>query len=517
LLDLTASQTQPSAERARPPRQTICVDADQRGCVVRHDGHPHVDDGAALTLVGEVRRATAQQAGHDAFAHGAAVAPGVGTLHLARGPCARRVSLAQQPQDVLRRGRRGQGLDGVRDPHGEHPLVRQCCTQGDIIARQIAGHLSSPAFIAHQQLVAVPTLVGVGQAERATLTATVTVTNTSTQLLVGVLTGDVRNEGSKRSVLATAPAAPVRLLPGATAEITLTATIPEPTLWDFDHPHLYRWVATLRPADGPILHTTDETFGVRTIELRAAGLYLNGEPVRLVGLTRHADSPAHGLADPVKVMAADFADLKRMNAVLSRPAHYPQADFILGYSDRHGLLLIPEIPAWQLSAAQLAHPRIRRLARQQLREMIRSQANHPTVWAWSLGNEFASDTPAGHAFVRELMAMAKALDPTRPVGFVSNRLGDRPWGDAWAVLREAYAPAVLDAVRMSPVSGRTRRATVALRSRGPVEHDLPAYTLHGYRLEWRVAAPDEPSAFAHGVIVLPTLPPGATWSGTSVR
>jgi hypothetical protein len=74
--------------------------------------------------------------------------------------------------------------------------------------------------------------------------------------------------------------------------------------------------------------------------------------------------------------------------------------------------------------------------------MIRSYANHPSVWAWSLGNEFASKTPAGHAFVRELMAVAKALDPIRPVGFASNRLRDRPWADATAltdvVLMNAY-------------------------------------------------------------------------------
>jgi beta-glucuronidase len=458
-----------------------------------------------------------------------------------------------------------------------------------------------------------------------------------------VLTGDVRAEDRGRAALVTAPTAPVHLPPGASGELTLTATIPEPALWHFDHPHLYRWAATLRATSGQVLHTADETFGVRTLERRDARLYLNGEPVRLVGLTRHADSPAHGLAEPVRVMAADFADLKRLNAVLSRPAHYPQADVLLEYADRHGLLLIPEIPAWQLSEAQLADPRIRLLARQQLREMIRAQGNHPAVWAWSLGNEFASDTPAGHAFVRELMAVAKALDPTRPVGFVSNRLGHHPWADAtaltdlvlmnayygtwsgpkaqlgpaldtihatwpdkpviiseygfaprwewihrrasadlsqyyalaperasdaeaadhlrqqliseqlpvfrsrpfiagtifftyqdhrtpnelmmgvvdawrrrrgsWAVLREAYAPAVLDAVQVSSASGGTQRATVTLRARGPVERDLPAYTLQGYRLEWTVAASDRRSVFAQGVLPLPTLPPGTTWSG----
>ena len=511
------------------------------------------------------------------------------------------------------------------------------------IVREVALHLSSRAFMAQQRLVATPTLVDVGRAETATLTATVTVTNASAQALEGLLTGDVRNDAGGPSVLTATPATAVHLPPGASQEITLTAMLTDPVLWHFDRPHLYRWEATLRAIDGPTLHTADETFGVRAITLRHARLYLNGEPVRLVGLTRHADSPAHGLAEPISVMAADFADLKRLNAVLSRPAHYPQADWILDYADRHGLLLIPELPAWQLSPAQLSHPRIRRLARQQLREMIRSQANHPAVLAWSLGNEFASDTAAGHAFVRELMALAKTLDPGRPVGFVSNRLGHRPWADAtaltdlvlmnayygtwsgpkerlgpaldaihatwpdkpviiseygfaprwewvhrraggdpsqfyalppermldamaadqprqqliheqlpvfrsrpfvagaifftyqdhrtpnelmmgvvdaqrrrrgsWAVLREAYAPAVLDAVRISPAAAGRQRATVLLRARGPVGDDLPAYTLRGYRLEWAVAATEGQRVFAQGGVDLPTLPPGAIWSG----
>ena len=458
-----------------------------------------------------------------------------------------------------------------------------------------------------------------------------------------MLTGEVCHETGGPSVLIATPATAIHLPPGASQEITLTAMLSDPMLWHFDHPHLYRWETTLRAIDGPIFHTADETFGVRAIELRGARLYLNGEPVRLVGLTRHADSPAYGLAEPVTVIAADFSDLKRLNAVLSRPIHYPQADSVLDYADRHGLLLIPEIPVWQLSATQLAHPRIRMLARQQLREMIRSHANHPAVWAWSVGNEFASDTAAGHDFVREMIAVAKALDPTRPVGFASNRLGYQPWADAttltdivminayfgtwsgpkaelgpaldaihatwpdkpviiseygfaprwewihpraggdvsqyyaisperasdstaadhlrqqlireqlpvfrsrpfvagaifftyqdhrtpnelmmgvvdaqrqrrdsWVMLREAYAPAVLDAVRMSSAADGTRRATVIVHTRGPVESDLPAYTLQGYQLAWTVAAPEGQTVFAEGIIGLPTLPPGSTWSG----
>ena len=127
---------------------------------------------------------------------------------------------------------------------------------------------------------------------------------------------------------------------------------------------------------------------MRLIELRQAQLYLNSEPVRLIGLTRHADSSEHGLAETITVMSADYAELKALNTVLSRPAHYPQAKFVLGYADRSGIPLIPEVPARQLSAAQLDAPQMRELIRQQLRQMITAQCNHPSVrasgvWAMS--------------------------------------------------------------------------------------------------------------------------------------
>ena len=50
--------------------------------------------------------------------------------YLGRGPYAVQVRLVQDPEDVLRRGRRGEGIDGFRDPYGEHPLCVQRLTQG---------------------------------------------------------------------------------------------------------------------------------------------------------------------------------------------------------------------------------------------------------------------------------------------------------------------------------------------------------------------------------------------------
>jgi hypothetical protein len=166
------------------------------------------------------------------------------------------------------------------------------------------------------------------------------------------------------------------------------------------------------------------------VELKDSRFYLNGEPVRLVGLTRHADSPWHGLAESMTLMAQDYDDLKALNMVFSRPVHYPQHEFILDYCDRLGILLIPEVPAWQLTEHQMQSEQMRELEKQQLREMIHAAFNHPSVWAWSVGNEYDSSTEGGHEFTRDMIAYVKGLDPTRPVGFASNRLDRQPALDA---------------------------------------------------------------------------------------
>jgi beta-galactosidase len=72
---------------------------------------------------------------------------------------------------------------------------------------------------------------------------------------------------------------------------------------------------------------------------------------------------------------------------------------------------------------------------------------------------------------------------------------------------------LIDAVRVSPTADGTRRATVSLRARGPIETDMPAYTLRGYRLRWLIASRRGETSYAGGDLQLPTLAPGAVWSG----
>ena len=188
--------------------------------------------------------------------------------------------------------------------------------------------------------------------------------------------------------------------------------MPRPRLWHFDEPNLYTMELTLRDGEA-VLDERSEAFGIRTVEVRDRGLWLNGERVRLTGLTRHEESPQEGLAETRGTMKADWDDMKALHVVLTRPVHYPQHPFVLDYADRNGVLLVPEIPMWQFSEEQMKDPQVLALAKRMMQEMIEQAGNHPSIFAWSVCNESATSTPGGRAYVKAMVEHVKALDPDR--------------------------------------------------------------------------------------------------------
>ncbi len=206
------------------------------------------------------------------------------------------------------------------------------------------------------------------------------------------------------------------------AVVPLELGIPEPQLWHFDRPNLYRLVVEVK--DGAaVLDRREETFGVRTVELRGGGLWLNGERVRVTGMTRHEESTQEGLAETRGTMKYDWDDMKALHVVFTRPVHYPQHPYVLDYADRNGVLLVPEIPMWQFSEAQMKDPKVLALAKRMMQEMIEQAGNHPSVFAWSVCNESATSTPGGRGYVKAMVEHVKALDPSRFVSYADDGLG----------------------------------------------------------------------------------------------
>jgi beta-galactosidase len=227
-----------------------------------------------------------------------------------------------------------------------------------------------------------------------------------------------------------APAPQTLQLPaGERKSIALpVARITKAKLWHFDRPNLYRLEIEL--SNG---HSCAATFGVRKIETRNGGFYLNGERVRLMGVERMAGSnPEYGMAEPSSWIAHDHADMKNLNCIYTR-VHWQQDRRVLDWCDRHGMLIQTEVPTWGgdtfAGMTNEPSPEIMNNGLEQLREMIERDRNHPCIFSWGVCNEIQGQNPPAYAFAKRMYQEAKRLDPRRLVTYASNSLQKTPGKD----------------------------------------------------------------------------------------
>ncbi len=188
------------------------------------------------------------------------------------------------------------------------------------------------------------------------------------------------------------------------------------SLWQLDRPVLYQWRTTVagraRSAVG---------FGIRKFEIQGTEFRLNGHAIKLAGGNRHASYPGGGQDEPIEIVKRDLQLMKEAGLVFQRLSHYPVATSILEWADRHGMLLISEASHAAVGSADMMDdPQARERFKAEHRELMERDWNHPSVIAWSVGNEYASDTPAGLRWTKDMRDYTRQLDSSRPVTFVSN-------------------------------------------------------------------------------------------------
>lgn len=214
-----------------------------------------------------------------------------------------------------------------------------------------------------------------------------------------------------------------------------TIDIPNARFWSTSDPYLYKLSISLT-AGGRVTDCYDLEVGVRTVEVRGNELLLNGEPVFLKGFGKHEDFPIHGRGLNIPLIVKDYSLLKWVGANSYRTSHYPYSEEAMMFADREGVLIVDEIPAVGLffDDDEAGIQERLRLCKQQIRELVDRDKNHPSVIMWSLANEpftikggFAAllgseppnPHPAAKPFFSELFDLTRELDPTRLVTLAS--------------------------------------------------------------------------------------------------
>ena len=215
-------------------------------------------------------------------------------------------------------------------------------------------------------------------------------------------------------------------------ETALTLAVANPRLWQgVDDPYLYTLSVTVTDARGRLLDEVRQPFGIRTIRIDAdRGLFLNDKHVQLRGVGYHQDREGKGWAIDAADVAADVAIMREMGVNAIRLTHYQHGQTIHDLADRYGLLLWDEVPlvsAWTRRGELDPRAALVDNARQQMRELIRQNSNHPSVVTWGIANEvdFGNSFPAfltGYAdgktpdpmpLLKTLQDIAHSEDPSR--------------------------------------------------------------------------------------------------------
>lgn len=286
-------------------------------------------------------------------------------------------------------------------------------------------------------------------AASATIRLEVTVDNDSkADATVSVSTGiyalDAEGQMTGNAVAAIQPAE-ASVAAGSSARVSGSVILAHPCLWGpppQQKPHRYVAVTTVSGPGQP-LDRYETRFGIRSVEFKPAGLYVNGERIPIQGVNQHHDLGALGAAFNIRAAERQLEILREMGCNAIRTAHNPPAPELLDLTDRMGFLVIDEIfDAWVRQKPPFDfHLIFPDWHEQDLRAMICRDRNHPSVFLWSVGNEVGEQYTGapGAAVARELCALAHDQDSSRPATASMNAAkADSPFAAATDVISLNY-------------------------------------------------------------------------------
>ncbi len=191
------------------------------------------------------------------------------------------------------------------------------------------------------------------------------------------------------------------------------AFILNPHLWQgVCDPYLYTVTARIIRGN-ECIDEVESFLGIREFSVDPEkGFFLNGIPTPLRGVSRHQDKLGLGNALSDDDHWEDAGIIAELGANTVRLAHYQHNQTFYDACDAYGFVVWAEIPFISLMNKD---PKAHENCREQLKELIYQNYNHPSICFWGISNEITigGDIPGLLSNLHDLNKLVKELDPTR--------------------------------------------------------------------------------------------------------
>lgn len=187
----------------------------------------------------------------------------------------------------------------------------------------------------------------------------------------------------------------------AAAEQDVEMKLKNPHRWNLDDPYMYSLDVQIVQGK-QVLDRTEIAVGLRSLEFDAnKGFALNGNWMKVKGVCLHHDVGVLGSAVPADVWKRRLENLKAIGVNAIRTSHNPQTPVFYELCDQIGLLVMDEafdefefpkrkwVEGWNVGtpAYEGTFDFFEEWAERDVRDMVRRDRNHPSIFLWSIGNE----------------------------------------------------------------------------------------------------------------------------------
>lgn len=192
-------------------------------------------------------------------------------------------------------------------------------------------------------------------------------------------------------------------------EIPVNLNVEYPKLWSPESPELYVFVTQVVQGK-KVVDEVRTNFGFRTMDWKTeTGFWLNGKNVKLKGVCEHWEGGPVAGAWTKPMLRWKLQLIKDMGMNAIRPSHNPCPPMFYDICDEIGLLVLDEVfDGWHKKAPfDYGKQAFDEWWQRDVTEWITRNRNHPSIFAYSLGNETHSD------LAPELIEFCQQLDSTR--------------------------------------------------------------------------------------------------------
>jgi beta-glucuronidase len=211
--------------------------------------------------------------------------------------------------------------------------------------------------------------------------------------------------------------------------------IQSPNLWQPGAAYLYQFRVSIVANGRHVVDTYQVAIGIRSVQVKGNQFLINGKPFYFTGFGRHEDTPVRGKGHDQSYLVHDFQLMDWIGANSFRTSHYPYAEEVMDFADRHGIVVIDETPAVGLNYAigggifggiqvptwseEGCNDNTREAHADCIRELIKRDKNHASVVLWSIANEPSSSEKGAREYFEPLVKLTRELDPSRPITFAN--------------------------------------------------------------------------------------------------